>query len=284
MAGAYRSREHAELVREWCREALEAWQVPHQTHAVETSLGRTHVVSVGGGENLCVYLPGTNFNAATSTVALEALATRFQVYAADIPGQPGLSSDVRPREEVSGYAQWVSELLAWVQARHPSRRLVLAGHSRGAAIALSADPDTVHGLALLSPAGLIGVRPTLPMLRATLPWLLRRDEPGSRRLLQFMSGPGHVPSTQLVEWMTLVARTSRSTGAPAPYPDTLVANWRGHNIRVTVGDQDAFFPSGRLRDVCRAKLGTDPTVVEHAGHLLADEEPTRITNLVAELL
>ena len=260
------------------------WEAPHQIHEVETFLGGTHVVSLGGGDEVCVYLPGTNFNAASSMAVLEALAARFHVYGADLPGQPGLSAAVRPRDEISGYAQWLSELVAWIQTRHPEARLVVAGHSRGAAVALSADPDTVHGLALLSPAGLVAVRPTLPMLRATLPWLLRRDEPGARRLLQFMSGPAHVPSARLVEWMTLVARTCRTTGAPGPYPATVVTNWTGRNVRVAVGDHDVFFPVDRLRDVCRSRLGTDPTVVEGAGHLLGDEEAHRITNLVAELL
>ena len=55
----------------------------------------------------------------------------------------------------------------------------MAGHSRGAAVALSAGPNAVDALALLSPAGLTSVRPTMPMLRATLPWLIRRDAAGA---------------------------------------------------------------------------------------------------------
>ena len=111
MPGAYRSPEHAEQVRDWCRSALGTWQAPHQSHDVETSLGRTHVVSLGDRGPLCVYLSGTNFNAATSTVLLEALAAHFRVYAADLPGQPGLSAAERPQDEVSGYARWLSEVL-----------------------------------------------------------------------------------------------------------------------------------------------------------------------------
>lgn len=271
-------------MRAWCRAALNNWGSPHETHEVETSLGRTHVVFLGSGEQVCVYLPGTNFSAATSTVVLQALATHFRVYAADVPGQPGLSADVRPQDEVPGYAAWLADVVAWIRARHPDARVVLVGHSRGAAVALSAEPESVHGLALLSPAGLIAVRPTLRMLAATAPWLLRRNDRGSRRLLQLMSGLTHAPSTQLVEWMTLVARTCRTTGAPAPYPDTVVTRWNGRDVRIVVGASDVFFPVDRLRKASLGKLGVDVTVVEHAGHLLGDEEPVRISNLVAELL
>jgi hypothetical protein len=74
---------------------------------------------------------------------------------------------------------------------------------------LSAEPDSVDGPAVSGPAGLIGVRPSFAMLRATVPWLLRRNDAGSSRLLAYMSGPAHEPSADLVEWMSLVARACR---------------------------------------------------------------------------
>jgi pimeloyl-ACP methyl ester carboxylesterase len=228
-----------------------------------------------------VYLPGTNFNASSSTVVLSALAVHFRVYAADLPGQPGLSSSHRPDHELSGYARWVADLIGWVKRRESRARILLAGHSRGSAVALSADPDTVDGLVLFSPAGLISVRPSPGMLRATLPWLVRRNEDGARRLLDYMSGPGHVPSADLVEWMTIVARACRTTGAPNPLPDADVVRWVDRNVRIAVGDHDVFFPLSKLSDVCRAKLNLDPVVVPSAGHLLVDEEPELAVTVVA---
>ena len=130
----------------------------------------------------------------------------------------------------------------------------------------------------------MAVRPTLRMLGVTVPWLLRRDDRDSERLLRFMSGPGHVPSSRLVEWMTLVARACRTTGAPAPHAPALLAGWRGGNVRVAVGDHDVFFPVRRLREATRAGLGADLAVVEPAGHLLGDEDPRRVRDLVAEVL
>ncbi len=284
MASTYRSSRHAEQVGAWCRAVLGGWSEPHETHELVTSLGQTHVVSLGRGDAVCLYLPGTNFNAATSTVALEVLAARFHVNVLDLPGQPGLSEAARPVREVPAYADWVAELVTWVRAQHDGAPIVLAGHSRGGAVALSADPGTVDGVALLSPAGLLGVRPTPQMLRATVPWLVRRDDAGAARLLRYMSGPTHLPSPRLVEWMALVARTCRTTGAPGRYPDAVVAAWRGGNARVMVGEHDVFFPVDPLAAASRARLGTDPVVVPGAGHLLIDEEPERIADLVAGLL
>jgi pimeloyl-ACP methyl ester carboxylesterase len=286
----YRSPAKAALVRDWCSAALASWAVPHETHLVDTSHGQTHVVSAGTAtgarprDGICLYLPGTNFTAATSTVALSELASRCVVYAADLPGQPGLSAATRPDPELSGYATWLTDLVAWVKGRHPGRRIVLAGHSRGAAVALSANPDAVDGLALLSPAGLTRVRPSIEMLRATLPWLLRRDPAGATRLLTYMSGPGHVPTNELVEWMALLARTCRTTGAPGPLPKDRLTSWRGRDVRVAVGQDDVFFPVTELREACRTTLGHDLQVVPGAGHLLVDEEPVLVADLVTSLL
>jgi hypothetical protein len=250
---------------------------------VATSCGQTHAASAGAGDHVCIYLPGTNFNAASSRVVLGALASQCRVYAADLPGQPGLSSSVRPDDELSGYAGWVRDLTAWVRSRHVGNHIVLAGHSRGAAVALSADPDSVDGLALFSPAGLAAVRPTAHMLWSTVPWLVRRNDSASRRLLDYMSGPGQVPAPDLVEWMTLVARSTRTTGAPGPLPDAELVRWRGHRLRVAVGDHDVFFPVDRLTGPCETKLGVDPFVVRGAGHLLVDEEPELVAGMVSGL-
>ncbi|MCU0263233.1 MAG: alpha/beta hydrolase [Candidatus Nanopelagicales bacterium] len=284
MAGPYRSAVDAARVRDWCRAALARWAAPHATHEIDSSCGTTHVVSAGRGSVTCLYLPGTNFNAATSTGVLSALAERCRVYAADLPGQPGLSASTRPDPELPGYAAWVAQVVAWVRRRHPRGPIVLAGHSRGAAVALAAEPASVDGLALLAPAGLAPVHPSVPMLRATLPWLLRRDEVGARRLLQYMAAPGHEPGTSLVEWMTLVARACRTTGAPGPLPEDSLARWRGHRVRVAVGEHDVFFPSRRLAEPCRTTLGADLRVLPGAGHLLVDEQPTLAAGLIARLV
>jgi pimeloyl-ACP methyl ester carboxylesterase len=286
MPSAYRSPSHGDEVRSWCRAALARWSVPHEAHVIDTCCGDTHVLSAGEGDGdaVCVYLPGTNFTTSSSSVVLEELATRLPLYAADLPGQPGLSAPVRPKDEVSGYAGWVEQLVSWVHSRHPDARIVLAGHSRGSAVAMLVNPDTVHGLALLSPAGFIAVRPTRQMLRATLPWLLRRNAAGARRLLEYMSGRRHTAAQEQVEWMTLVARACRTTGAPRALPDATLNRWRGRNVSLVVGDHDVFFPVSELSKVCLSKLGTNPVVVQGAGHLLVDEEPQQVVTHIAELL
>ncbi|HSE08360.1 MAG TPA: alpha/beta hydrolase [Nocardioidaceae bacterium] len=279
MPNLYRSSSGQRCVRDWCTQRLAAWPVPHATSTVETSLGETHLLSAGEGGTVCVYLPGTNFNAATSLGLLGHLARRCRVVAADLPGQPGLSSPTRPRPETQGYASWLAEVLTGIRAEHASGRLVVAGHSRGAAVAMSG-PTDVDGLVLVSPAGLVGVRVGAGVLRTALPWMLRPTPARSRALLRLMSGQASTPAPLLAEWLTLVARESRSTGAPGPLSDDLVERWRGRPVRVLVGEHDHFFPSDRVGRAARDRLGVEAEVLPGLGHLAVEEAPEQVAEAV----
>jgi pimeloyl-ACP methyl ester carboxylesterase len=122
------------------------------------------------------------------------------------------------------------------------------------------------------------------MLRATVPWLVRRDDVGARRLARLMSGPGRPPAADLVEWLAVVARACRTTGAPDPLPEARLLRWRDHRVGIAVGRHDVFFPVARVSAVCRTTLGREVLVVPDAGHLLVDEEPEVAARVVAGVL
>jgi pimeloyl-ACP methyl ester carboxylesterase len=197
----------------------------------------------------------------------------------DLPGQPGLSSATRPHPETEGYAAWLGEVIGRLRAEHPGKRLVVAAHSRGAAVAL-AGPTDVDALALVSPAGLVSVRPGGAVLRVAVPWALRPTEDRSRALLTLMSGPGAQHDPDLVTWLTLTARESRTTGAPGPLPAGTLARWRDRPVRVLVGQHDCFFPASRVDRAARARLRVRAEVLPGVGHLAVEEA----SGLVAEHL
>jgi pimeloyl-ACP methyl ester carboxylesterase len=252
--------------------------MPHERECVVTALGNTHLLSAGTGETTVLYLPGTNFSAATSRPVVTALAGNFRVVVADVPGQPGLSSGERPRgDRMRAYGAWVDGLVAHLSAA----TLVLAGHSLGAAVALSADPSGVAGLVLADPAGLVRLRVTPGLLVDTIPWLLRPTPARSARLLQRMHAADRRPSTADAEWMTLVARHTRSTLAPSPLPTSVVGRWRAVPHLVLSGARDCFLPVRSLRSAIHEKLGSELTVISGAGHLAVEEQPEALVSAVA---
>jgi pimeloyl-ACP methyl ester carboxylesterase len=284
VAQLYRSVACESEVRRWCADRLHAWQVPHSTDVVNSSLGETHLTWAGEGTDTCVFLPGTNFNAATSTGLLEALSYRCRVVCADLPGQPGLSAAHRPGDETQQYSRWVAEVIEEVRRHVPGGRVVLMGHSRGAAVALAASPDSVDSLVLLSPAGLAPVHLTPGVLVSSVLWLIRPTPRSAGRLVQRMASEDGTDLDLIVEWMALVGRSTRTTGAPGPLPREVLVRWRGRPMRILVGAEDIFFPPPRLEGPARRFLGERVEVLQDAGHLLVDERPDAVATALTDAL
>lgn len=276
MKSIYRSTAGEELIQRWCLDQLAAWPVPHERTTVIANGAHTHVVLAGSGATTVVYVPGTNFNAAVSLPLATALVTAgYRVLLVDVPGQPGLSSGERPLSggRLTWYGAWLSEVIEKIA----SQPVAVLGHSFGAAIALSSGSPKIDRLVLVSPGGLTRLRLTPTVLAASAAWFLRPAPTHSARLLRTMLAPGHSPREELVHWMTMVARYSRSSGDPGaatlptrPIPRLAVA-----------GEHDVFLPPRRLIPAVRDTLGTELGVVSEAGHLVIEEHPDYLSTLLA---
>lgn len=236
---------------------------------------QTHVLLAGDGATTVVFVPGTNFNAAASLPLATALvAAGHRVLLVDVPGQPGLSSGERALSDgrLSWYGAWLNEVIE----RISSEPVAVMGHSFGAAIALSTDSPRISRLVLVSPGGLTGLRLTPAVLAASAAWFLRPAPTHSARLLRTMLAPGHQPREDLVAWMTLVARHSRSSGAPG----AAVLPTRTIPRLVVTGEHDVFLPPRRLVTAVRSTLGAELGVVSEAGHLVVEERPEYLSTLL----
>lgn len=272
----YTSRDGLDEVRGFATGLLDRWAVPHDREVRATPLGPTHVLAAGEGPPLVVVF-GTNFCAATSLDLVELLAASHRVHAVDLPGQPGLSHDERPRGRPWG--AWMAGLVARITDEPP----VVVGHSLGARIVLAglAAGAEAHGSVLVDPAGLVRLSVTPRVMRPTMPWLRRPDDDTSAGLLEMMLAPGHHPSRELVEWMTLVGRHVRSSLAPPPLPRRDLRGIDSTRTTIVTGRHDLFLPPARLeRAAARALPEAGFEVVEDAGHLLPHERPDSIVAAV----
>ncbi|MEU4829083.1 alpha/beta hydrolase [Streptosporangium sp. NPDC023615] len=279
----YTSPAGERRIRDWCRDRLRSWTTPHRTRTLETGLGSTTVVVAGRGPGVLL-LPGTNFCAATLLEVADALVPDHEVIMADLPGQPGLSAPGRPRRgRMAAYGRWVVEVAGQVS----DGPVTVVGHSLGAAVALAARPGPlIDGLVLVSPAGLSRARLTPALLGVTLPWLVAPTIGHSEALLRYMSGRAHVPrdgDRMPAEWMTLVARHSRTSLAPAPLPASVVRRWEGTPVVVATGTDDRFYPPARVGGPVRALLGGETVAVPGMGHLGPHEDPELLPALLGRL-
>jgi pimeloyl-ACP methyl ester carboxylesterase len=98
-----------------------------------------------------------------------------------------------------------------------------------------------------------------------------------------MLGPGHEPPDALVDWLTLVARHTRTTGAPGPLPAASVRRWRSTPVVVAAGEHDRLFAPARLRGPVRDVLGAELALIGDAGHFVPDERPDAVYTLLDRL-
>ena len=249
---------------------------------VQTSLGPTHLAATGAGSATVLWLPGTNFSAATSEVPARALGGRYRVWVADLPGQPGLSAATElGRDRIARYGPWVDEVVAEIGADGP---LLLVGHSLGAAVALAATPSgRVAGAVLVGPSGLSRVRVTPSLLRVSVLWVARPTTDRAAALIRYMQHDASPLDPELVVWLDLVARHTRQGGAPGPLPADVVGRWRGRALVLT-GVADRFFPANRLRAPALDRLDTTVEEIDGAGHLLPDEQPMAMADAIDRFL
>lgn len=284
-ARVYRSENAERFVQAWCHQALSRWPDLGPLPPVETGLGPTQAFrALGGPGTPVLVLSGTNFNAATTVPAARALAADRPVLLVDPPGQPGLSCNRRNAgSRMEAYGEWLDELLPQIT----DRPVILLGHSRGAAIALSSTPNPlVAGLMLLNPAGLTAAGVSSESMRVTLPWMIHPNEQTSTRLIEFLSGPSTDPDCaeyrSEAEWLTLVARHCRTNSTPTPLYGEFFRAWAGTPVTVATGSHDPFFSPARLHGPARRFLHTQVRTIEGAGHLSLYEQPEKIAELLRE--
>lgn len=281
MRTLYRSKSDREVVARWCRSRLDAWEVPHQCETVDVGDARVHLTFAGSGPFRVLFVPGTNFNAASSLTLADSLARRWGVILVDLPGQPGLGSGERPR---AAHREWYAVKLAEALAAVDAEPVVALGHSLGGAVLLACDSDRIAGRVLLAPAGIVPLHVDVRMMTSSLQWLLAPTLERTESMLDGFTAPGTAPPAAIARWLYLVASHCRSTLAPPPLPEETLRRRLGSPLIVAAGAHDRFLPPGRLGPMVREKLGTDLEVIDGAGHLAGDEQPEAVADLIGLLM
>lgn len=152
----FKSEEAKNRLRTAYNEILRAF--PFEQHLLETAFGETFLLAAGDEAHPpIVLLHGSCSNSAFWFPEIMALSETHRVYAVDLPGEAGNSTEYRPDLESPAFSLWLQEVLD----RLHLEKIALMGNSLGGWMALkfaTAFPQRVSSLTLLASAGLAPIR------------------------------------------------------------------------------------------------------------------------------
>ena len=185
MSVVFKSSHGQRAVHDRYRAFLDRWPVAHEEVRVATSQGETFVIVSGDtGSPALVLLHGSAANSVVWMRDVRTFAEHFRVYAVDVIGEPGLSSESRPPLATDAHAVWLDDVLGGLGIQRAS----LLGVSLGRWLALDyaiRRPERVEQLSVLCPGGVgrqkIRIVFEAMVLRACGSW-------GKRKLMERIVG------------------------------------------------------------------------------------------------
>lgn len=265
----YKSEKGKNAVMEAVQEIYRQCPVPVESLWLETgSFGPSHVLAAGDpAAPPLVLLHGASSNSAGWFGYLPAWSQSFRIYAADIPGQPGLSGDECPGISDGGSTGWLEELVEKLGLEY----FHICGQSLGGCIALQyavRHTDRLRSLTLISPSGLHP--PRVSFLFKILPFLFLGDR-GVRMINRIVSGK--VPVDSRYEAFSLL--TARHF-IPLTEKLPVLTDEELERIRCPLlyiaGGEDALLNTARSAERLRDILpDSEIHILENVGHVVLDQ-------------
>jgi pimeloyl-ACP methyl ester carboxylesterase len=265
--------------------SLSLWPTRYEERYLETPFGTTHVVASGNGPGeAIVLLHAASLGATQWYPQASGLAAEHPIFAVDIMGDIGLSTQIRPIHTRVDASEWLTGVLDRLGLEHP----ILIGSSFGGFLStnLAVDrPHRVGGLVLLAPAA------TLKPFRLVANLMIRSGslvpmpftvKPGLRGMMD-----GDLPDERIVHQMEVgVAgfRYDRRGIYPSEIPDTELSSI-GCPILVILGDHEKIYdPRAAVVRTRRLIPNAEIELIPGAGHLPGLQVPDIVNRRIRRFL
>ncbi len=204
----YRSAESRDHFRTRYQAFLDT--MPFTQRRIDTPFGETFLLEAGGDDRPAVLLlHGSCSNSAFWFSDILALMGEYHVFAVDIPGEAGNSSEYRLGLETGEYALWLGSVLDALGLPAVS----IAGNSLGGWMALkfaTAFPARVEKLMLFASGGLANANERL------LEQAAAADHSGSVDVLDSGAADGAVLPPEILEFLNLILESYAPIAVPLP--------------------------------------------------------------------
>jgi pimeloyl-ACP methyl ester carboxylesterase len=265
--------------------ALELWPIPHESRMVATPFGSTHVVVSGAvAGHPVVLIHAASLGAPQWYLQAAALGATRRLYALDIMGDIGLSTQARPIHTRAEAADWLTGVLDALGLERP----LLVGSSFGGFHSTNlavARPDRVGGLVLLAPAATIKpfkLVANLMIRSGSLVPMPFTVKPGLRGMMG-----GGLPDARIVRLMETGVRAFRYDRRgiyPSEIPDADLARIACPTL-VVVGDRERIYdPQAAIARAQRLIPCVETELMPGAGHLPGMQFPDAVNRRIEAFL
>lgn len=154
----YKSDEGKNQVLNYYETLLLQWPQPYEKITLETTFGKTFIIKSGKKESPAILLlHGSASNSAMWLADTKELSKWYHIFAIDIIGECGKSSENRPAFKNNNYSNWISEIIEKLALN----RVSIIACSLGGWIAMDFSikhPENIKKLVLIATAGITQVK------------------------------------------------------------------------------------------------------------------------------
>ena len=259
------------------------WKVPHDSIALKTSFGSTHINACGPGDGYpLVLLHGAGLTSTVWFANIAAFSAHHRVYAVDIIGDAGKSVADRLLTKRDDYAHWLREVFDGLNIEKGD----LLGHSYGGWLTLNmalAHPERLRKIVLLAPAA--SFRPLSFITKLILYLGEFKIHPPARKFLQVAAAKGTVLEETFIHHQEMVLRYCRAASMyPTVYTDAELKQI-DHPALLLIGAGDKIYnPKKAIERAQEWMPHLTAEIIPDAGHLFIMDQPEIINELILRFL
>jgi pimeloyl-ACP methyl ester carboxylesterase len=264
----YKSDERKKQILGFYETLLSQWHQPSRKIILETIFGETFIIESGDNEApVIILLHGSGSNSAMWIADVKELSIKYHVFAVDIIGECGKSSENRPNFKTDDFSNWILEIIEKLGLNQIS----IIGCSLGGWIAMDftiKHPERVEKLVLMATAGITQVK------LKTIFWIILTSFMGSwgfNKLNKMVYGNLDIDK-QALEFASMIKLyyIPRTDVLPVFTNDSL------HQIKAYTlfigGKNDCFYNSQKTASRLKENLEkVQWLVLENTGHVLINQ-------------
>ena len=213
-----------------------------------------------------ILLHGSSSNSAMWIGDISDYSKYFRVYAVDLPGEPGKSSDIRPDLKSCAYSDWMNDVLEQLKVDKAS----FVGISLGGWLALKyalAYPGKTDKLALLCPSG-IGPQKASFILYA-LPLKLM-GKWGETKTIKMVMGTAEILH-ETIEYSRLISRNFTPFMGTVPVFSDEELKRLINPTMIIIGGKDVLIDSKTTAERAKNIPHAQVVLLQEAGHGLINQ-------------